>query len=49
MGFNSGFKGLNPIFHLLALLGVHPILHVSGIKVKNELNPIFAEYYPPKI
>ena len=25
---------LNPICHLLALLGVHPILHVSGIRVK---------------
>jgi hypothetical protein len=26
---------LNPICHLLALLGAHPILHVSGIKVKH--------------
>jgi hypothetical protein len=25
---------LNPICHLLALLGAHPILHVSRIKVK---------------
>jgi hypothetical protein len=24
---------LSPICHLLALLGAHPILHVSGIKV----------------
>jgi len=38
MGFNSAFKGLNaelnPTCHLLALLGAHPILHVSRIKVK---------------
>jgi len=25
---------LNPICHLLALLGAHPILHISGITVK---------------
>jgi hypothetical protein len=25
---------LNPICHLLALLGTHPILHVSRIRVK---------------
>jgi len=25
---------LNPICHLLALLGAHPIFHVSGIRVK---------------
>jgi hypothetical protein len=25
---------LNPICHLLALLGAHHILHVSGIRVK---------------
>ena len=39
MGFNLGFKGLNaelnPICHLLALLGAHHILHVSRIRVKN--------------
>jgi len=34
MGVNSGFKGLNPICHLLALLGAHHILHVSRIRVK---------------
>jgi hypothetical protein len=27
---------LKPICHLLALLGAHPILHVSGIKVNDE-------------
>jgi hypothetical protein len=34
MGFNSAFKGLNPIGHLLALLGAHLILHVSRIRIK---------------
>ena len=37
MRFNSAFKGLktqlNPICHLLALLGAHHILHVSRIRV----------------
>jgi len=40
MGFNSEFKGLNAelnlICHLLALLGAHHILHVSGVMVKNN-------------
>jgi hypothetical protein len=38
MGFNSAFNPLNtklnPICHFLALLGAHPILHVSRIRVK---------------
>jgi hypothetical protein len=34
MGFNSAFKGLNPICHLLALIGTRHILHVGRIKVK---------------
>ena len=29
-----GFKRLNPICHLLILLGAHHILHVSRIRVK---------------
>jgi hypothetical protein len=37
----SGAKGLNaelnPICHLLALVGAHPILHVSRIRV-NSIN-----------
>jgi len=41
MGFNSAFKGLNtklnPICHFLALLGAHPVLHVSKIRVKGHL------------
>ena len=40
MGFNSAFKGLNaelnPICHLLTLLGAHHILHVSRIRVKHN-------------
>jgi hypothetical protein len=32
--FNSLNAELNPICRLLTLLGAHPILHVSGIKVK---------------
>jgi len=28
---------LNPICHLLALLGAHPILHISRIRVKQLL------------
>jgi len=40
MEFNSGFKGLNaelnPIYHLLALLGVHPIFHISGVRINLE-------------
>jgi hypothetical protein len=41
MGFNSAFKGLNaelnPICHLLVLLGAHHILHISRIKVKEYM------------
>ena len=37
-GLNSAFKSfnaeLNPICHVLALLGAHNILHVSRIRVK---------------
>jgi hypothetical protein len=32
--FNPLNAELNPIFHLLALLRAHHILHVSGIRVK---------------
>jgi hypothetical protein len=34
--FNSLNAELNPICHLLALLGAHHILHVSRIRVKAE-------------
>jgi len=32
--FNPLNAELNPICHLLGLLGAHPILQISGIKVK---------------
>ena len=35
-GFNPINAELNPICHLLALLGAHHILHVSGIRVKGQ-------------
>jgi hypothetical protein len=35
---------LNPICHLLALLGDHPILHVSRIRVKRSLHQ--SPYHP---
>jgi hypothetical protein len=34
VAFNPLNAELNPICHLLALLGVHHFLHVSGIRVK---------------
>ena len=27
---------LNPIYHFLALLGAHPILHISGVRGNND-------------
>jgi hypothetical protein len=35
--FNPLNTKLNPICHLLALLGAHPTLHVSRIRVKQDL------------
>jgi len=32
--FNTLNAEINPICHLLALLGAHHILHVSGVRVK---------------
>jgi hypothetical protein len=39
---------LNPICHLLALLGAHPLFHVSVIKVKPfmSLDTLKLVYYP---
>ena len=37
--FNPLNAELNPTYHLLALLGAHPILHISRIRVKNH--PIY--------
>ena len=35
---------LNPICHLLALLGAHPILHISRIRVKADDMNICISY-----
>jgi len=35
--FNPLNAKLNPIYNLLALLGTHPILHVSRVRVKHAL------------
>jgi hypothetical protein len=47
MRFNSAFKRLdaklNAICHLLALLGAHPILHISRMRVKGYFNPLNAQ------
>jgi hypothetical protein len=47
MGFNSAFKGsnaeLNPICHLLALIGANPILHISKMRVKGYFKPLNAQ------
>jgi len=49
MGFNSAFKGLNaelnPICHLLALLGAHHILHFSRVRVKLLVLKVTATGY----
>ena len=54
MGFNSAFKGLdaelNPICLLLALLGAHHILHVSGVRVnvlrlRSDQSKLMARFY----
>jgi len=34
LAFNPSNAELNPIWHLLALLGAHHILHVSRVRVK---------------
>jgi len=36
---------LNPICHLLALLGAHRILHISRIRVKLEYLGVYASGY----
>jgi hypothetical protein len=37
--FNPLNAELNPVCHLLALLGAHPIPHVSRIRVKLQIPP----------
>jgi hypothetical protein len=40
MGFNPLNTELNPICHLLALLGTDPILHISRIRVNSGLEGV---------
>jgi hypothetical protein len=44
--FNPLNAELNPICHLLAIFGAHPILHVSRIRVKtrNPFHNLFAYF-----
>ena len=42
--FNHLNGGLNPICHLLALLGAHPTLHVSRIRVNVYLDEIITKW-----
>jgi hypothetical protein len=42
MQFNPLNNNLNPICHLLALLGAHHILHVSRIRV-NHIRRVLSE------
>ena len=35
--FNTLNAELNPIYHFMALLWAHPILHISGVRVKSNL------------
>ena len=44
--FNPLNSKLNPICHLLALLGAHHILHVSRMRVKGHFNPLNAKLNP---
>ena len=41
MGFNSAFKGLNPIRHLLTFVWAHHILHVSRVRVNYIKSLVF--------
>jgi len=43
MRFNPLNAELNPICHLLALLGPHPILHIGRIKVNQMKHSIKEE------
>jgi len=44
--FNPLNAELNPIYHPLALLGAHHLLHISRIRVKGHFNPLNAELNP---
>jgi len=49
--FNPLDAELNPIYHLLALLGAHPILHVSRVRVNQfitNLDDVLKHLHKPK-
>ena len=46
VNFNPLNAVLNPICHLFALLGAHPILHVGRIRVKETLQTISVSQAP---
>jgi hypothetical protein len=39
--FNPLNAELNPIYHLLSLLGAHHILHVSRVRVKQQCSTMY--------
>jgi hypothetical protein len=43
--FNPLNAELNPICHLLALLGTHHILHVSRVRVNNQPDALIIQIY----
>jgi hypothetical protein len=45
MGFNPLNAELNPICHFLALLGAHPILHVSGVRVNSAFKGLMRRHF----
>jgi len=45
MVFNPLNAELNPICHLLALLGAHHVFHVSGLRVNDELESTGRPFY----
>ena len=50
--FNTLNAELNPVCHLLALLGAHHILHVSGLRVSCRLeykNMVLREIFGGKM
>jgi len=46
LNINTLNPELNPIYHLLALLGAHHILHISRVRVKNYTSHISFTYPP---
>ena len=44
VGINPLNAKLNPICHLLALIGAHHILHVSGVRVKRSFRNFSSSF-----